>query len=54
MDQMWRSCTDSTDARLRAVVTLAVAGASVHLYGKTEPRRGRKMGHVTRLTARGG
>lgn len=24
----------------------------VHLYGKTEPRPGRKMGHVTRLTGR--
>jgi 5-(carboxyamino)imidazole ribonucleotide synthase len=25
------------------------AGTSVHLYGKTEARQGRKMGHVTRL-----
>jgi 5-(carboxyamino)imidazole ribonucleotide synthase len=24
----------------------------IHLYGKTEPRPGRKMGHVTRLTGR--
>jgi 5-(carboxyamino)imidazole ribonucleotide synthase len=23
--------------------------AKLHLYGKTEPRRGRKMGHVTCL-----
>lgn len=26
---------------------LAVPGAKLHLYGKTEARRGRKMGHVT-------
>ncbi len=28
---------------------LTVPGASVHLYGKTEARPGRKMGHVTRV-----
>ena len=28
---------------------LEVPGASVHLYGKTGPRPGRKMGHVTRV-----
>ncbi len=27
-------------------------GAKLHLYGKTEARAGRKMGHVTRLTPR--
>jgi 5-(carboxyamino)imidazole ribonucleotide synthase len=26
---------------------LALPGVHLHLYGKTEPRRGRKMGHVT-------
>jgi 5-(carboxyamino)imidazole ribonucleotide synthase len=26
---------------------LALPGANLHLYGKEEPRRGRKMGHVT-------
>ncbi len=26
---------------------LALAGAHLHLYGKSEPRRGRKMGHLT-------
>jgi 5-(carboxyamino)imidazole ribonucleotide synthase len=30
---------------------LAVPGAKLHLYGKTEARRGRKMGHVTCLGA---
>ncbi|MEQ1930764.1 MAG: 5-(carboxyamino)imidazole ribonucleotide synthase [Parvularculaceae bacterium] len=29
-------------------------GACVHIYGKGEPRPGRKMGHVTRLTAPAG
>jgi 5-(carboxyamino)imidazole ribonucleotide synthase len=33
------------DARLAAV--LALPGVHLHLYGKTEPRRGRKMGHLT-------
>jgi 5-(carboxyamino)imidazole ribonucleotide synthase len=28
---------------------LARPGVSLHLYGKTEPRRGRKMGHLTAL-----
>jgi len=30
---------------------LAEPGARLHLYGKNEPRPGRKMGHVTRLLA---
>ncbi len=33
---------------------LADPGARLHLYGKSEPRPGRKMGHVTRLMPRGG
>jgi len=31
---------------------LAEPGAKLHLYGKSEPRPGRKMGHVTRLSPR--
>jgi 5-(carboxyamino)imidazole ribonucleotide synthase len=31
---------------------LGEPGAKLHLYGKTEARTGRKMGHVTRLTKR--
>lgn len=31
---------------------VAEPGAAVHLYGKTQIRAGRKMGHVTRLTPR--
>ncbi|KAF9507191.1 hypothetical protein BS47DRAFT_1351910 [Hydnum rufescens UP504] len=30
-----------------ARVALSVPGASVHLYGKTDCRKGRKMGHIT-------
>jgi 5-(carboxyamino)imidazole ribonucleotide synthase len=30
---------------------LTIPGASVHLYGKTAVRPGRKMGHVTRVFA---
>lgn len=30
---------------------LAVDGVSLHLYGKSEPRQGRKMGHLTALAA---
>jgi 5-(carboxyamino)imidazole ribonucleotide synthase len=26
---------------------LALPGSNLHLYGKDDPRRGRKMGHVT-------
>jgi 5-(carboxyamino)imidazole ribonucleotide synthase len=29
---------------------VAEEGAHVHLYGKGEPRPGRKMGHVTRVS----
>jgi 5-(carboxyamino)imidazole ribonucleotide synthase len=28
-----------------------VPGVRLHLYGKTEPRPGRKMGHLTALAA---
>jgi 5-(carboxyamino)imidazole ribonucleotide synthase len=31
---------------------VADPSAKLHLYGKGEARPGRKMGHVTRLTAR--
>jgi 5-(carboxyamino)imidazole ribonucleotide synthase len=35
-----------------AVRWLTVPGASVHIYGKGEGRKGRKMGHVTRVWPR--
>ena len=31
----------------------AVSGVNLHLYGKTEPRPGRKMGHLTALASNG-
>jgi 5-(carboxyamino)imidazole ribonucleotide synthase len=52
-----------SDARMKNLIgdevhawpTLAAEpGACLHLYGKGEARPGRKMGHVTRLTPRGG
>jgi 5-(carboxyamino)imidazole ribonucleotide synthase len=33
---------------------LGEPGVSVHLYGKTDPRPGRKMGHITRVISEGG
>jgi 5-(carboxyamino)imidazole ribonucleotide synthase len=30
---------------------LALPGACLHLYGKDDPRRGRKMGHLTLVAA---
>ena len=45
---------DDEDAKPREPdwrAVLAHAGANLHLYGKAEPRRGRKMGHVTVLAA---
>ncbi len=41
---------DSADDKPREPAwdrVLALPGASLHLYGKDDPRRGRKMGHVT-------
>lgn len=35
-----------------AAAAPAMTGAAVHLYGKSEARPGRKMGHVTRLGPR--
>ena len=42
------SAGDATEAREPAWdKVLALPGANLHLYGKDDPRRGRKMGHVT-------
>jgi 5-(carboxyamino)imidazole ribonucleotide synthase len=40
------------DEVLRWPDLVAEPGAHVHLYGKGDPRPGRKMGHVTRLNPR--
>ncbi len=37
----------STDMKPDFARALRVPGASLHLYGKVEPRAGRKMGHIT-------
>jgi phosphoribosylaminoimidazole carboxylase len=42
--------SDMSELREFAEFALSVPGASVHLYGKAECRKGRKMGHIT-LTA---
>jgi phosphoribosylaminoimidazole carboxylase len=36
-----------TEVKALTDVALTVPGASVHLYGKSECRKGRKMGHIT-------
>jgi len=44
---------DDTDAGREPdwAAALAVPGVRLHLYGKTEPRPGRKMGHLTAVAA---
>ncbi len=39
------------DGRLNWSAALAVPGVTLHLYGKVEPRAGRKMGHLTAIAA---
>ena len=51
LGDLWRPHGDSPLEPDWAAV-LALPGAHLHLYGKTEARRGRKMGHLT-LTAAG-
>ena len=36
-----------TAAELKQRIESALPGAQLHLYGKAEARRGRKMGHLT-------
>jgi phosphoribosylaminoimidazole carboxylase len=38
---------DMSEITSLATIALSVLGASVHLYGKSECRKGRKMGHIT-------
>jgi 5-(carboxyamino)imidazole ribonucleotide synthase len=49
-DQQVRAVCDAALART-VMTTPAAAMARLHLYGKTEPRPGRKMGHLTVLGA---
>jgi 5-(carboxyamino)imidazole ribonucleotide synthase len=48
LGDLWRTDGVAREPDWRSV--LALAGAHLHLYGKREPRPGRKMGHLT-LTA---
>jgi 5-(carboxyamino)imidazole ribonucleotide synthase len=43
LGDLWAAGEPHWDAALR------YPGANLHLYGKSEPRPGRKMGHVTIL-----
>ena len=49
-DLWWPTPDDVADEAARTpnwAAVLALPGARLHLYGKAEPRRGRKMGHLT-------
>jgi 5-(carboxyamino)imidazole ribonucleotide synthase len=48
MGECWFA-SDRTPRPPRFEDLLAIPGAGLHLYGKTDPRAGRKMGHVTLL-----
>ena len=43
---------DSVSREPRWADVLALPGTHLHLYGKVEARRGRKMGHVTCVSPR--
>jgi 5-(carboxyamino)imidazole ribonucleotide synthase len=47
----WFTSGDDRPREPDWATALAVPGVRLHLYGKTEPRRGRKMGHLTALAA---
>jgi 5-(carboxyamino)imidazole ribonucleotide synthase len=46
LGDVWYPSADETQAEPNWVEVLAVPGSSLHLYGKREARRARKMGHV--------
>jgi 5-(carboxyamino)imidazole ribonucleotide synthase len=47
LGDLWFPDGESKPVEPRWADVLALPGAHLHLYGKTEPRRGRKMGHLT-------
>jgi 5-(carboxyamino)imidazole ribonucleotide synthase len=47
LGDLWFGAGSSTPATPHWPAVLALPGVHLHLYGKTEPRRGRKMGHLT-------
>jgi len=46
LGDVWYPGEDDTQAEPNWTGVLAVPGSSLHLYGKREARRARKMGHV--------
>ncbi|MFM1856258.1 MAG: hypothetical protein RLZ83_1567, partial [Pseudomonadota bacterium] len=47
LGDLWFAATDGSAGTPDWAAVLALPGVHLHLYGKTEPRRGRKMGHLT-------
>ncbi|MDE2504996.1 MAG: 5-(carboxyamino)imidazole ribonucleotide synthase [Burkholderiales bacterium] len=47
LGDLWFSGPDAAPSTPDWAAVLALPGVHLHLYGKTEPRRGRKMGHLT-------
>jgi 5-(carboxyamino)imidazole ribonucleotide synthase len=47
LGDLWFVASDDHPREPAWEALLALPGANLHLYGKDEPRRGRKMGHVT-------
>ena len=47
LGDLWWTSDASSPATPPWSDVLALSGTRLHLYGKTEPRRGRKMGHLT-------
>jgi 5-(carboxyamino)imidazole ribonucleotide synthase len=47
LGDLWLSGADSAPRTPDWARVLALPGARLHLYGKHQPRRGRKMGHLT-------
>jgi len=47
LGDLWFAATDGAAGTPDWAAVLALPGVHLHLYGKTEPRRGRKMGHLT-------
>ncbi len=51
LGDLWFADGSDTPREPAWAQVLALPGANLHLYGKDDPRRGRKMGHVTFVAA---
>ncbi len=51
LGDLWFADGSATPREPAWAELLALPGANLHLYGKDDPRRGRKMGHVTFVAA---